>query len=55
MLVATGAGVYADLGAAVAAMGSHADVAPDPARRAERDAGFAKWRELYDSLETLTV
>jgi len=55
MLVATGAGAYRDLGAAVAAMGRHEEVAPDPVRRADSDAGFAKWRDLYDSLETLTV
>ncbi len=55
MLIAAGAGAYADTRGAVAAMSRHDEIEPDDARRAECDSGFAKWRELYDSLENLTV
>ena len=33
----------------------HEDIAPDPERRAHGERGFAKWRELYESLQTLSV
>lgn len=55
MLVAQGAGVYADTAATVRAMCSHDTVQPDPQRRAQYDSGFAKWRELYDSLGGLSL
>ncbi|MEO8604393.1 MAG: FGGY-family carbohydrate kinase [bacterium] len=55
MLVAAGAGVHADIVSAARAMCRHEDVLPNTARRAESDSGFAKWRELYDNLETLSV
>jgi len=33
----------------------HEDIAADATRRGEIDSAFAKWRELYDTLETLSV
>ena len=33
----------------------HDDIAPNAARRDACDSGFAKWRELYESLEKLSV
>jgi autoinducer 2 (AI-2) kinase len=55
MLVASGGGVYPDIVAAARAMCRHQDLAPNPARRAQSEAGFAKWRELYEGLENLSV
>jgi autoinducer 2 (AI-2) kinase len=55
ILVAAGAGSYRDIGEAARAMCRHEDIAPDAARRAASDSGFAKWRELYESLERLSV
>lgn len=55
MLVAAGAGAHADLGAAARAMCRHETIVPDAARRAAHDAGFGKWRELYDSLQGLSI
>lgn len=54
-LVASGAGVYADAAAAARAMCRHEDIAPNPDRRAQSERGFAKWRELYESLQNLSV
>ena len=55
ILVASGCAVYADVAAAARAMCQHDDVAPDAERRAPSESGFAKWRELYTTLETLSV
>ena len=55
MLVAAGAGVYGDVPTAARTMCRHANLLPDAGRRAELDTGFAKWRELYDALEALSV
>jgi autoinducer 2 (AI-2) kinase len=55
ILVASGAGLYANTAAAAQAMCRHEEIAPNPARRSQADCGFAKWRELYDSLGGLSV
>jgi autoinducer 2 (AI-2) kinase len=55
ILVASGAGAYPDIASAARAMCRHDDVAPDPQRGAAIESGFAKWRELYERLETLSV
>lgn len=55
MLVAVGAGAHADAAHAVAAMCRHEEIAPNPARRDALDAGFHKWRELYDGLESHSI
>lgn len=55
MLVAVGSGAHADLGQAARAMCRHETVTPDAARRAVYDTGFGKWRELYDSLQVLSI
>ena len=55
MLVAAGAGAHPDLPTAVRTMCRHETVTPDETRRAVHDAGFAKWRELYDSLQVLSI
>ena len=55
ILVASGAGVYADTTLAARAMCRHADIAPNLERRAQGESGFAKWRELYDSLGNLSL
>lgn len=55
MLVAAGSGAYADLDHAARAMVRHTEVSPDPARRVALDDGFAKWSELYRTMEALSV
>ena len=55
ILVAIGAGAYLDAASADAAMCRHEDIAPNTARRDVCDSGFTKWRELYESLEKLSV
>jgi autoinducer 2 (AI-2) kinase len=55
MLVAQGAGVYADTGTAVRAMCRHEEILPDASRKDLVESGFAKWRALYDSLGALSV
>jgi sugar (pentulose or hexulose) kinase len=55
MLVATGSGMYPDIATAARAMCRSADVSANPDRRAYVETGFAKWRELYDGLENLSV
>jgi len=55
MLVAAGAGVHRDVATAARLMCRHEDIAADATRRGEIDSAFAKWRELYDTLETLSV
>ena len=55
MLVASGGGIYADIAAASRAMSRHTDIAPQPERHAQCASGFAKWRELYENLENLSV
>jgi autoinducer 2 (AI-2) kinase len=55
ILVAVGAGMYPDIGSAVATMSRHDAVDPDPQRRAQAEGGFAKWRELYAHLEEMSV
>jgi sugar (pentulose or hexulose) kinase len=55
ILVASGAGVYGDAATAVRSMCRHSEIAPDPELRAQSENGFAKWRELYDSLGNLSL
>jgi len=55
MLAATGAGAHPDLRSAAAAMCRHDRVEPNHDRAARYEAAFAKWRELYDNLDTLSV
>jgi autoinducer 2 (AI-2) kinase len=55
ILIARGAGLHPSAAAAVQAMCRHEEILPDPARRARSDSGFAKWRELYDSLGGMSV
>ncbi|MGH7788212.1 MAG: FGGY-family carbohydrate kinase [Candidatus Binatia bacterium] len=55
VLVAAGAGVHPDIASAVRAMCRFESIAPDDERRDHCARGFAKWRALYDHLETLSV
>ncbi len=55
ILAATGMGLYPDLRAAVAAMVQHHDEAPDLARAEQFAMGYARWRELYDALDNLSI
>ncbi len=55
MLVAAGLGVQPSVPAAAAAMCRHETVVPRLDRRAAAEAGFAKWSELYQTLETLSL
>ena len=55
ILVASGSGLYPDIASAAHVMCRHEDIAPRPDRRAQCASGFAKWRELYESLENLSV
>jgi sugar (pentulose or hexulose) kinase len=55
MLVAVGAGAHADPASAVRAMCRHEVVPADASRHDAVAAGFHKWRELYDSLETHSI
>ncbi len=55
ILVAVGAGVYPDIPSAVSAMCRHRDIAPDAGRHRSYGAPFAKWRELYDTLDQLSI
>lgn len=55
VLAAVGAGVYRDVGKAVAAMCRHREILPDEHRHEQYAKTFEKWRELYDVLDTLSV
>ncbi|MDX2168583.1 MAG: FGGY-family carbohydrate kinase [Deltaproteobacteria bacterium] len=55
MLVAAGSGAYGDLAAAARAMCAHTEVHPDTGRRAALDSTYAKWCELYATMEGLSV
>ena len=55
ILVAAGAGVFADATAAAGAMCRHIDIEPDGDCHERYDDAFAKWRELYDHLDTLSI
>ena len=55
VLVAAGSGVYPDIGAAAGAMCRHDAIAPQAERLDQCASGFAKWRELYESLENVSV
>jgi autoinducer 2 (AI-2) kinase len=55
MLVAVGAGVYADAARAVRTMCRHEVIAPDAARHEALEAGYRKWRQLYDDLESHSI
>lgn len=55
ILVASGAGLYADAATAAHAMCRHEEIAPNKNRRARSDRAFAKWRELYEGLQNLSV
>jgi autoinducer 2 (AI-2) kinase len=55
MLIAAGAGAYADLAAAARAMCRHEDVAPDGERHDLYGPVFRKWRELYDALDGISI
>ena len=55
MLVSAGLGLYPSPAAAVASMCRHEIVAPRPDRKLNCDTAYAKWRELYQSLENLSV
>jgi sugar (pentulose or hexulose) kinase len=50
ILAAVGAGLHAGIPEAVAAMTASRRVEPDPARTADCDARYRKWREVYDTL-----
>lgn len=55
VLVAAGAGVYADIGAAVAAMCRAETVAPRAAVAAECEEDYARWRAAYEQLEKVSI
>jgi autoinducer 2 (AI-2) kinase len=55
ILGAVGAGVYGTLPEAVRAMTSARLVDPEPARTAECDERYKKWRKVYDMLQTWTL
>ena len=55
ILVAAGAGVHADVATAARAMCRFDSIAPDRERHERCARGFAKWRELYDNLETMSL
>jgi autoinducer 2 (AI-2) kinase len=50
ILAAVGAGLHESIPEAVAAMTASRRVEPDPARTAECDARYRRWREVYDTL-----
>ncbi len=55
VLVAVGAGIHPDVASAAAAMCRHERIEPDARRGAALAAGYARWRALYDTLETVSV
>jgi len=55
ILAAVGAGAYRDVGEAVHAMTGVRPVYPEPARRAECDERYRKWRGVYDLLQTWSL
>lgn len=55
MLIAAGVGLYADAAGASRAMGRHRRVAPDPGPAERYRARYAKWREVYDALDRMSM
>jgi sugar (pentulose or hexulose) kinase len=55
MLAATGAGAHPDPASAAAAMCRHERIEPDREGGSRYEAAFAKWRELYDTLDKLSI
>jgi len=55
ILAAVGAGVYGDIGEAVAAMTRARRVDPEPERTAHYTERYHKWRELYETLRTWSL
>ena len=55
VLAAIGAGAYATIPEAVAAMTRTRRVEPEPARIAVCEARYRKWREVYGLLQTWTL
>jgi sugar (pentulose or hexulose) kinase len=55
ILAAVGAGAYRSLGEAIGAMTSARPVHPEPARRAECEERYRKWRAVYDQLQTWSL
>jgi sugar (pentulose or hexulose) kinase len=55
ILGALGAGIYHTIPEAVSAMTSTRLVEPDPARTAECEERYRKWRSVYDLLQTWTL
>lgn len=54
-LIAVGAGVYPDLATAIEAMCRHERIEPNARGRDAMATGYARWRELYDALDTISV
>ncbi len=54
-LVYIGVGIYENASEAVQSMCAFDAIVPDPSRRAEADAEYTRWRELYDSLDGLSL
>ncbi len=54
-LVFGSSGIYRDASEAARTMGSTSNITPAPAARAAADTSYAKWRELYDGLEKLSI
>jgi sugar (pentulose or hexulose) kinase len=55
ILVAAGSGGYVDIAQAATTMCAYQEIVPDPAQRTAMDSGFAKWCELYETMEGLSV
>ncbi len=55
ILTASGVGLYADVAAAARAMVVHREEQPDAGNADRFEAGYARWRRLYDTLDDLNV
>jgi autoinducer 2 (AI-2) kinase len=55
ILVAVGAGVYADVAQAVTTMCHDVPVAPRAASRARLEADYRRWRATYDQIERISI
>jgi xylulokinase len=55
ILVAVGAGDFPDLESAVARMVRNRVIQPEPDRHERYSAAYAKWRELNDGLESMSI
>lgn len=55
ILAAVGAGCHPTVADAVATMTSRRRIEPDPARTAQCDDRYRKWRSVYDMLQTWTL